>query len=114
MGAIKPRQYSHQEVQLALINRALAHPIRIQIMKLILESHKLSISDISKSTGVALTTAKEHVEKLYEGQLVYYSYDQHAYLIFPNPEVQTLIAYLIHYRLESEAIYSPFISKLYF
>jgi DNA-binding transcriptional ArsR family regulator len=114
MGAIKPRQYSHQEIQLALINRALAHPIRIQIMKLVFDEQSVSITAISKLTGIALTTAKEHVEKLYDGQLIYYHYDQHSYTIYPNPEIQSLVAFLISYHLENDAPCSPFASKLYF
>lgn len=112
MGATKPRNYSFQEVQLSLTNRALAHPLRIQIMKLIQENPRLSHADIAKILRIACKTAREHIEKLYEGGFILFRYENHHYFIEPNPDLIAYFNFIVQFYNDIELKYTAYSAKL--
>jgi len=113
MGAIKPGNYTNQEINLSLIHRALAHPIRIQIVKIILDQHKTSAFELAKFLNVSPKTIKDHLEKLHDGQVIQYEYIHHAYLISLHPNQMDYIQSFINYYPVSELAISPHLSKFY-
>lgn len=113
MGAIKPGNFSNQEINLSLIHRALAHPIRIQIVKIILDQHTISAFELAKFLNVSPKTIKDHLEKLHDGQVVQYEYIHHAYLISLHPNQISHIQSLINYYPTNETTISYHQSKFY-
>ncbi len=113
MGAIKPGNYSNQEINLSLIHRALAHPMRIQIVKIMLEHKAVTANVLAKSLSVTITTIKDHLEKLHDGQIIQHDYIHHAYLISLHPNQLDYIQSFINYYPVSELALSPHLSKFY-
>lgn len=87
MGASKTLQYSEEELNIALIARAIAHPARVRIIK-ILQTEELCRSvDLVKILNLVPSTVKEHIYKLKEAKLIYLDFTPNCYLIKMNPDL---------------------------
>ncbi|MHC5652419.1 ArsR/SmtB family transcription factor [Stappia sp. ICDLI1TA098] len=58
------------EVAIAALGRALAHPARVRIVRLLLERGPLIGADLVAALGLAQSTVSEHLRILREGGLV--------------------------------------------
>lgn len=71
MGVIKNFDYTPQSLTISLIGRALAHPCRVSIIELLINSPQLSNQDIATHFNMNRSTIHEHLIKLWEADLIY-------------------------------------------
>ncbi|TYB33434.1 MAG: helix-turn-helix transcriptional regulator [Flexistipes sinusarabici] len=90
---IKEEKFSGDEIQLATIAKALAHPARIQIIKFLAESGECMCGRIVDVLPLSQATVSQHLSTLknaglikgnIEGQRVCYCIDEKAFKLFEN------------------------------
>jgi hypothetical protein len=81
MGAIKPNDYTEQDIQLSLTARAIAHPARIRMIKILREHRTYRNIDFTQLLNLSKPSVASHVEKLKDAGLVGIEYFPHHYLI---------------------------------
>jgi len=64
MGLTKPNSYKEQDLELAEIAKALAHPARIAIIKYLLEAKQCITGDLTEQIGLAQPTISQHLKEL--------------------------------------------------
>ena len=64
MGLTKPNSYKEQDLELAAIAKALAHPARIAILKHLLEAKQCITGDLTEQIGLAQPTISQHLKEL--------------------------------------------------
>ncbi len=64
MGLTKPNSYTEQDLELAAIAKALAHPARIAIIKYLLEAKQCITGDLTEQIGLAQPTISQHLKEL--------------------------------------------------
>jgi DNA-binding transcriptional ArsR family regulator len=84
MGAIKPNNYSGTEIQLSLIARALAHPARIKMVKLLRSGNIIRNVDLAVELNLREPTIREHLWKLKDAELIHIDYHPHFYSVSLN------------------------------
>jgi DNA-binding MarR family transcriptional regulator len=82
MGAIKPNDYSQNDINLSLIARAMAHPARIRIIRILREEKYYRNIDFSTRLNLSTVAVKDHIDKLKDAGLVGIHYLPHHYIIF--------------------------------
>lgn len=80
MGAVKPNNYSHEEIQLSLVARALAHPARVKMIDA-LKRHDYRNIDFARKLKLSCPTIKDHIDKLIDADMVDIEYHPHFYAI---------------------------------
>lgn len=85
MGAIKDNPYTEIQYNLSLIGRAMAHPVRIQVMELLMrDNYPIRNIDLAKMVMLAPSSIKDYLEKLKDAQFINVTYDKHYYEISLN------------------------------
>ena len=72
MGATKKHFYTHEQIEMATIFKALGHPARITIVELLLKNENLCCKDISEYIPLAQSTISRHLNVLYETGILGY------------------------------------------
>lgn len=81
MGAIKPRDYPVKTLYLAHLFRALANPLRIEMIHFIQRNGEVRNIDITREFQIARSTCKEHLSFMLDAALIEVEYKQHYYLV---------------------------------
>ena len=63
-------QYIRKDIELAQICKALAHPARISIIKLLLEKDTCVCGDIVKEIPLAQSTVSQHLKELKDAGII--------------------------------------------
>lgn len=66
MGATKNHLYTQDQIELARLFKALAHPARIAIIEKLLEEGDLNCNDLRSFIQLAQSTISEHIKQLHE------------------------------------------------
>ena len=70
MGASKIINYSEEELLIAKFAKALSHPARVAIIKLLLEKKSCICGDIVEDLPIAQSTVSQHLKELKEAGLI--------------------------------------------
>lgn len=70
MGASKIINYSEEELLIAKFAKALSHPARVAIIKLLLEKQSCICGDIVEDLPIAQSTVSQHLKELKEAGLI--------------------------------------------
>jgi ArsR family transcriptional regulator, arsenate/arsenite/antimonite-responsive transcriptional repressor len=70
MGASKIINYSEEELLIAKFAKALSHPARVAIIKLLLEKQSCVCGDIVEDLPIAQSTVSQHLKELKEAGLI--------------------------------------------
>ena len=70
MGASKIIDYSAEELLIAKFAKALSHPARVAIIKLLLEKQSCICGDIVEDLPIAQSTVSQHLKELKESGLI--------------------------------------------
>lgn len=85
MGASKTLQYSEEELNIALIARAIAHPARVRIIKILQSEEHCRSVDLVQMLNLVPSTVNEHIYKLKDAQLIYLDFTPNCYILKMNP-----------------------------
>jgi predicted transcriptional regulator len=64
MGTTKTNQYTAEQLELAAIAKALAHPARIAILQHVLQVQQCVNGELVKEIGLAQATVSQHLKEL--------------------------------------------------
>lgn len=64
MGKLKPEEFSTEEIDLADISKALSHPARIKILKILAVKNVCICGDIVDLLPLAQATVSQHLKEL--------------------------------------------------
>ena len=70
MGASKIINYPAEELLIAKFAKALSHPARVAIIKLLLEKQSCMCGDIVEDLPIAQSTVSQHLKELKESGLI--------------------------------------------
>lgn len=84
MGATKTLNYSEEELNIALIARALAHPARVRIIKLLKSENQCRSIDLVNVLNLVPSSISEHIYKLKDAQLIHLDFTPNCYLLKLN------------------------------
>lgn len=70
MGASKIINYSAEELLIAKFAKALSHPARVAIIKLLLQKQSCVCGDIVEDLPIAQSTVSQHLKELKESGLI--------------------------------------------
>ncbi len=70
MGASKIINYSEEELLIAKFAKALSHPARVAIIKLLLQKQSCVCGDIVEDLPIAQSTVSQHLKELKESGLI--------------------------------------------
>lgn len=70
MGASKIIHYSEEELLIAKFAKALSHPARVAIIKLLLQKQSCVCGDIVEDLPIAQSTVSQHLKELKESGLI--------------------------------------------
>jgi DNA-binding transcriptional ArsR family regulator len=70
MGASKIINYSEEELLIAKFAKALSHPARVAIIKLLLQKQSCICGDIVEDLPIAQSTVSQHLKELKESGLI--------------------------------------------
>jgi ArsR family transcriptional regulator len=71
MPVIKEQNLTHEEVKLVRIAKALSHPARISILKLMLDKNTCFCGELTEEIGLSQSTISQHIKELKEAGLIY-------------------------------------------
>ena len=70
MGATKSYEFNTEENQLAKYAKALAHPARVTILKILAKKQTCQCSDIVEELPLSQSTVSQHLKELKEAGLI--------------------------------------------
>jgi len=71
MPVIKEQNLNSEEEQLVQIAKALSHPARISILKLMLDKNTCFCGELTEEIGLSQSTISQHIKALKEAGLIY-------------------------------------------
>jgi ArsR family transcriptional regulator, arsenate/arsenite/antimonite-responsive transcriptional repressor len=89
MAASKTYQYTSQEKQLGLLGRALAHPARIRILKILEEKEQIRNCDLMYSLELSKKAVHDHLNKLKDASLIKVDFKLNSYIITRTRGMET-------------------------
>lgn len=84
MGASKTLHYSEEELNIALIARALAHPARVRIISILKKENFCRSVDLLNELNLVQSTVNQHINKLKDAQLIHLDFIPNCYLLKLN------------------------------
>lgn len=81
MGAIKPGNYSIEEVLISKFGRAIAHPARAKIIRLLLNKEQFRNIDLSKKLQLSFSSVHNHIQVLKDADIIDVEYLPHEYML---------------------------------
>ncbi len=95
MGAIKPNNYTQNELNVALIADAISHPIRKRMVEILHNEIFMRNIDFAKQFKLTKPTIQNHLQKLKNAGLIHCIYHTHFYEIKLNANnFSELIAFI--------------------
>jgi len=79
MGAIKPNNYTKNELNIALIADAISHPLRARMIEILSTNQSMRNIDFVNQFKMARTTIHNHLSKLKQAGLIDFEYSIHFY-----------------------------------
>jgi DNA-binding transcriptional ArsR family regulator len=70
MGLTKPKQFTEIDITVARYAKALAHPARIAILRILLERQACICGDIVEELPLSQSTVSQHLKELKESGLI--------------------------------------------
>jgi DNA-binding transcriptional ArsR family regulator len=70
MGATKSEEFSVKDNRLAKYAKALSHPARVAIVKLLIQKHSCICGDIVEELPLSQSTVSQHLKELKEAGLI--------------------------------------------
>ncbi len=94
MGATNTAHYTSQQIEIALINKALGHPARIAILEYLMQVNSCICGDIVNEIPLAQATISQHLKELKNANLIKGNIEGNAicYCINENA-IQEIIQY---------------------
>jgi DNA-binding transcriptional ArsR family regulator len=71
MPIIKEQNLTTEEERLVRIAKALSHPARISILKLMLDKNTCFCGELTEEIGLSQSTISQHIKELKEAGLIY-------------------------------------------
>ena len=87
MGTTKTEQYSSDQLQIAALAKALAHPARIAILQHVLQAKQCINSDLVQEIGLAQATISQHLKELKQIGILQGSVEGTSMSYCINPDV---------------------------
>lgn len=87
MGASKTAQYSSNEIQKALVGRALAHPARIRIINVINQNHSVQPLELCTILELNNSSVHNHLTKLIAADVIFLEFKNNGHHLFLNRPV---------------------------
>ena len=87
MSTSKLPNYTFEEKYWSLHGRALAHPARIKILKLLSEYPNITATDLRKEINLSQSATSNHLRCLIDAKLISEIYTPHKYLLQINKEI---------------------------
>ncbi len=87
MPATKTNQYNFNEKQLAVLGRAVAHPARVRILKLLHQKGPLRNLEIANSLRLSISTTHGHLKKLEDASLIRREFYLNSFFVHVNEEM---------------------------
>lgn len=81
MGASKTNLFTIENLDIALLSRAFAHPARVRIVELLRENSDCRNTDLSRILQLSKSTIYDHLMKLKQAELVHFKYHETGYLV---------------------------------
>jgi DNA-binding transcriptional ArsR family regulator len=81
MGATKTHQFTSTEINSAAIAKALAHPARIRIIRLLKESSFIRNTDLIPILNLSKTSVHAHLLCMIKANIIEQHFFQNAYLL---------------------------------
>nr|WP_294862353.1 ArsR family transcriptional regulator [uncultured Fluviicola sp.] len=81
MGARKDNYYSPEEINMSQFGRALSHPARAKMLRLLREYKSFRNTDMCRILNMSVSTVHNHIRTLKEADLVNLEYASHEYHI---------------------------------
>jgi len=95
MGITKTEGFEPALLQHVVVLKALAHPARLAILLLILQSKSCICTDLVKELNLAQSTISKHLAELKTANLIQGSIEQNSYCYCINPTELTKISNFI-------------------
>ncbi|WP_426505528.1 ArsR/SmtB family transcription factor [Dactylosporangium sp. McL0621] len=90
--------YAARYEQVSALFRALAAPVRLAIVELLIAHHQLHVHEIVEATGVPQTLASQHLRVLRHAQLVDRVQDGRSVVYrLADPEIAALVAAAVRF-----------------
>lgn len=86
MGASKDNNYTPEELLIAQFGRALGHPARSRMIKILKENKSFRNTDMCKILEMRVSTIHDHIKILREADLIHIEYASHEYHITLHQE----------------------------
>lgn len=86
MGARKDYNYSTEEIAGSQFGRAIAHPARFKMIKILLNYGSFRNVDMCKELEMNVCSIHRHIEILKQADLIHVEYAKHEYHITLNQE----------------------------
>ncbi len=95
MGAIKSLHYSPEELLLAQICKAIAHPARAKMLLQLLNKGSFRNIDFSKNNDLSISSTHAHIYKLKDADLIHLEYAKQEYHVTLKPDNIDLLKQLL-------------------
>lgn len=86
MGARKDYNYSHEEITGSQFGRAIAHPARFKMIKILLNYGSFRNVDMCRELQMNVSSIHRHIEILKQADLIHIEYAKHEYHITLHQE----------------------------
>lgn len=86
MGATKPNPYSNEDLLISKFGRAIAHPARAKIIRMLLQNHNVRNVDLTIILNLSLSCVHNHIQALRDASIVELTYQPHEYYLKLNTE----------------------------
>ena len=86
MGATKDLNYTPEELLMSQFGRAIGHPARSRMIKLLKENKSFRNTDMCKILEMQVSTIHDHIKILREADLIHIEYAKHEYHITLHQE----------------------------
>jgi DNA-binding transcriptional ArsR family regulator len=87
MGASKTAHYSKNEIEEALVGRALGHPARIRIIHILDKMQTANSMELTGLLELNLTSVHNHLNKLIDANIVSVEFKNNGYQLILNRTV---------------------------
>ena len=86
MGARKNINYSNEELLIAQICNAMAHPARAKMILKLLNKGTFRNTDLAKLLNLSTSTIHNHVYRLKHADLIHLEYAENSYYVTLKPD----------------------------
>jgi DNA-binding transcriptional ArsR family regulator len=96
MGATNLQPYTNEEILLATFNKALAHPARVKMMRLLQQQKSFRNCDMANVLNLSQSTIHRHIYALHQAGFVHLEYADKQYFVTLNKDIQTVYLDLLN------------------